>query len=113
MDISRADSHHPELRPGKGSEQPIPCLHLVFIDLVTAALDVDGNKLALVGGFELRTDVLLLNGVTTPGDLFVAVSRFDRSHNLFPFSGIWYELPSPLSRIVGLAEGETKEVGVD
>ena len=55
-------------------------LQLILINLVDSALDVDGSKLALVVGLELRADIILVNGVAPPGELLFAVAAFGRGH---------------------------------
>ena len=59
MNIARADTHHPNLRIGNASTQPVACLQLIHINLVHSAVDVDRCKLAFVVGLELGADIIL------------------------------------------------------
>src|SRR5437879_10937711 len=80
MDVARAHPHHPNLRLGKASAQPVACLQLIRVDYVHPAVDVDGGKFALVVNREVGTDFVLINGVAAPGKLFLAVTALGRGH---------------------------------
>src|SRR5260370_15892533 len=87
MHRALADAHHPNLRFGKTGAELVAGLQLIAVQFVQAALDVDGGELALVGGLELRADVVFVNGVATPRELFLTITASDRPHEYLPFSG--------------------------
>src|SRR5438309_546206 len=93
MDISRADSHHPNLRLGKARSQPLACPQFIFVDLVRARNNVDGNELALVFSFQVRADIVIVDGVTTPGELFFTVAAYRRGHEDPPVPAVRASYP--------------------
>src|SRR5438132_8963319 len=80
MDRARADAHNPNLRVGKTTSQALTRLQFICINLVNASLDVDGDKLTVVLGLEMREDIVLVNGVAATGELFFAIPALGRGH---------------------------------
>src|SRR5439155_10992015 len=97
MDSAITDSHHPDLGAGNPFEQFVARFQLIGINGELSSLDVDGEKLAFVAGLELRADIVLVNGITTAGELFLAVTALCGGHKLlrlcYPFSLLRRRVP--------------------
>jgi hypothetical protein len=68
------------LRIGKSLAQPADRLHLTFIKLVFARLNVDGDELVSVGVGKVRANLALGEGVPTTGEFFFAVAALGGGH---------------------------------
>jgi hypothetical protein len=96
MDRAMADPHHPNLRFGNACPQLVARLQLIDINLVSSTLNVYGRKLAVVVGFELGANIILVNGVAAPSEFVFAVAAFGSGHGLPPFPRvIWTDLFDP------------------
>src|SRR5207244_3356389 len=73
--------HRPNLRFGNPSSQLVACLQFILSHLVHAAVDINGDKLAVILGFEPGMDVVFVNGIAALSELFFAVAAFDGAHH--------------------------------
>src|SRR5262249_48005740 len=80
MHVARADPNQPDLSARNASTQLVTRLQLILIDLIRAALDVDGCELAVVLGRQVWADLHFINLIATAGKLFFAVAAFGRCH---------------------------------
>lgn len=69
MQRARADSHTPHVRDAGALPVELrPRLRRRFAESPAAALDVDGDDLAVVLGLDLGADVALIDFVAEPGE---------------------------------------------
>src|SRR5262245_16679200 len=87
MHSTMADAHHPNLGLGNAGAELVSRLQLIAVKLERSRFDVDHRELILVGGLELGADLVLVDGVPTPRELFFAIAAFDRAHYQPPLLG--------------------------
>src|SRR5437667_12590729 len=80
MDVRRTDPDHPNLRVGYTLAQLTACLQFIGIRRELAGFDVDGCEFAIVPRLELRAAFLLVEGVATACELFLAVAALRIGH---------------------------------
>src|SRR5437867_557193 len=97
LNSAMPDPHKPDLSVRMLGEQQIRSFDRILGHLISASFDINRHNLPLVTGFELRTDALLIDFLTPPGELLGAVSWLRHCHtapllsviytNLTPFTG--------------------------
>jgi hypothetical protein len=81
--IVGADLPEPELGIRMTREQSIGSNELLSIELVITRFNIDDGELALVFGSDVRQDISVVDLISTPGELFFAISRC-RGHDQLP-----------------------------
>jgi hypothetical protein len=89
MDGAMTDPNAPDHGIGMMFEEPIGCGHGVFSDLKGSAFDVYGNDFAVVVGFDLRSDLGVVEGVSALGGFFFGVGGIENCHG---FDLTWFAL---------------------
>src|SRR5262249_46371940 len=84
MHVARADPDQPDLSTGNASSQLVTRLQFILIDLIRAALDVDGCEFPLVLGRQVGTVLHFINLIATSGKLLFVVAALGRCHELSP-----------------------------
>ena len=74
MNRAMTDADAPDLCVRQSGQEPVRGGQPVFGHLVLAGIDVDGDDVAIVAGFDLGANLPLVNFLAKPGMFFLAVS---------------------------------------
>jgi hypothetical protein len=79
-----ADTDKPGLGIRVTRQQTVGSREEVVCDLVGARVDIDSDDPAFVPGFDLRTDLTIIELVSTACELFFAIARLSYGHDDSP-----------------------------
>src|SRR5437667_9419554 len=84
MHRPRADAHKPGLGIWVTRQEAVGSREDVFCHFVGARFNIDRHDLAVIAGFDLRTDLALIELVATTCELFFAVPWLSHGHRSTP-----------------------------
>jgi hypothetical protein len=80
VDVTGANSNKPGLCIGEAGEEAIASGKLVVGKFELTGVDVDGNKLAFVRRFDLRSNLLLVDLIAASREFLLCISWLTSNH---------------------------------